>query len=152
MWAERLRDEPRFHAAVEELWPYALGVLPPELRPELARRTGLSVDSTQAVERGSHTDELEPLWHEMTEVRRSVPGRVMVTADQVWAALDEIPDPEIPVISLVDLGVIRDVTVDGDTRARRVHADVPRLPRARGDAARARGEGRRRSARRRRSR
>ena len=41
----------------------------------------------------------------------------MVTADQVWAALDEIPDPEIPVISLVDLGVIRDVTVDGDTCA-----------------------------------
>ena len=38
----------------------------------------------------------------------------MVTADQVWAALDEIPDPEIPVISLVDLGVIRDVAVDGD--------------------------------------
>jgi ring-1,2-phenylacetyl-CoA epoxidase subunit PaaD len=37
----------------------------------------------------------------------------MVTADQVWAALDEIPDPEIPVISLVDLGVIRDVQVEG---------------------------------------
>jgi ring-1,2-phenylacetyl-CoA epoxidase subunit PaaD len=37
-----------------------------------------------------------------------------VTAAQVWAALEEIPDPEIPVISLVDLGVIRDVTVDGD--------------------------------------
>ena len=35
----------------------------------------------------------------------------MVTADQVWAALDEIPDPEIPVISLVDLGVIRSVDV-----------------------------------------
>jgi len=38
----------------------------------------------------------------------------MVTAQAVWAALDEIPDPEIPVISLVDLGVIRDVAVDGD--------------------------------------
>ena len=38
----------------------------------------------------------------------------MVTVDEVWAALEEIPDPEIPVISLVDLGVIRDVTVDGD--------------------------------------
>jgi ring-1,2-phenylacetyl-CoA epoxidase subunit PaaD len=38
----------------------------------------------------------------------------MVTADEVWAALDEIPDPEIPVISLVDLGVIRNVAVDGD--------------------------------------
>ena len=38
----------------------------------------------------------------------------MVTAEAVWAALDEVPDPEIPVISLVDLGVIRDVAVDGD--------------------------------------
>jgi ring-1,2-phenylacetyl-CoA epoxidase subunit PaaD len=38
----------------------------------------------------------------------------MVTTEQVWAALEEIPDPEIPVISLVDLGVVRDVQVDGD--------------------------------------
>jgi ring-1,2-phenylacetyl-CoA epoxidase subunit PaaD len=38
----------------------------------------------------------------------------VVTADEVWAALEEIPDPEIPVISLVDLGVIRAVRVDGD--------------------------------------
>jgi ring-1,2-phenylacetyl-CoA epoxidase subunit PaaD len=38
----------------------------------------------------------------------------VVTADQVWDALAEIPDPEIPVISLVDLGVVRDVAVDGD--------------------------------------
>ena len=37
----------------------------------------------------------------------------MVTVEQVWAALEEIPDPEIPVISLVDLGVIRHVAVDG---------------------------------------
>ena len=38
----------------------------------------------------------------------------MVTAERVWAALAELPDPEIPVISLVDLGVVRDVAVDGD--------------------------------------
>jgi ring-1,2-phenylacetyl-CoA epoxidase subunit PaaD len=38
----------------------------------------------------------------------------LVTVGQVWAALEEIPDPEIPVISLVDLGVIRAVTVDGE--------------------------------------
>jgi ring-1,2-phenylacetyl-CoA epoxidase subunit PaaD len=44
----------------------------------------------------------------------------MVNADQVWAALDEIPDPEIPVISLVELGVVRDVAVDGD----RVHVSL----------------------------
>jgi len=37
-----------------------------------------------------------------------------VTNEQVWDALAEIPDPEIPVISLVDLGVIRDVAVDGE--------------------------------------
>jgi ring-1,2-phenylacetyl-CoA epoxidase subunit PaaD len=37
----------------------------------------------------------------------------MVTADAVWEALAGIPDPEIPVISLVDLGVVRDVTVTG---------------------------------------
>jgi ring-1,2-phenylacetyl-CoA epoxidase subunit PaaD len=37
----------------------------------------------------------------------------MVTAEAVWAALEDIPDPEIPVISLVDLGVIRNVQIDG---------------------------------------
>jgi ring-1,2-phenylacetyl-CoA epoxidase subunit PaaD len=37
----------------------------------------------------------------------------VVTADEVWAALAEIPDPEIPVISIVDLGVVRDVAVEG---------------------------------------
>ena len=39
------------------------------------------------------------------------------TAREVWAALAEIPDPEIPTISLVDLGVIREVEVD-DGRVR----------------------------------
>jgi ring-1,2-phenylacetyl-CoA epoxidase subunit PaaD len=38
----------------------------------------------------------------------------MVTAERIWEALAEIPDPEIPAVSLVDLGVVRDVTVDGD--------------------------------------
>jgi len=38
----------------------------------------------------------------------------VVTAERVWDALAEIPDPEIPVISLVELGVVRDVEVDGD--------------------------------------
>jgi ring-1,2-phenylacetyl-CoA epoxidase subunit PaaD len=39
----------------------------------------------------------------------------VVTAEQVWDVLAEIPDPEIPVISLVDLGVIRDVGVENGT-------------------------------------
>jgi ring-1,2-phenylacetyl-CoA epoxidase subunit PaaD len=38
-----------------------------------------------------------------------------VTAAQVWSWLDQVPDPEIPVISVVDLGIVRavDVTTDG---------------------------------------
>jgi len=35
--------------------------------------------------------------------------------DQVWAWLSELPDPEIPVLTLTDLGVIRDVAWDDDT-------------------------------------
>jgi ring-1,2-phenylacetyl-CoA epoxidase subunit PaaD len=38
----------------------------------------------------------------------------VVTAEEVWSALAEVEDPEIPVISVVDLGVVRDVQVDGD--------------------------------------
>jgi ring-1,2-phenylacetyl-CoA epoxidase subunit PaaD len=37
---------------------------------------------------------------------------VSVTAENVWEALAEIPDPEIPTISLVDLGVVRSVRVE----------------------------------------
>ena|SRR5438067_11468583 len=39
----------------------------------------------------------------------------MVTAAEVWDALAEIPDPELPVISLVDLGVVKDVRVEDET-------------------------------------
>ena len=37
-----------------------------------------------------------------------------MTEAAVWKALAKIPDPEIPVISLVDLGVVKDVEVEGD--------------------------------------
>ena len=39
----------------------------------------------------------------------------MVTEERVWEALAEIPDPEIPPISIVDLGVVRGVTVSNGT-------------------------------------
>ena len=71
MWHERLRDAPQFRAAVEELWPYALGVLPASQREALSARVGLPV--VEAVERGTHTDGLAEIWDEMTMVRRSAP-------------------------------------------------------------------------------
>ena len=49
MWAERLRGEPRFEDALEEL------------RPLVGRRDGT-------------TPEFAELWDEMTSVRRSIPG------------------------------------------------------------------------------
>jgi ring-1,2-phenylacetyl-CoA epoxidase subunit PaaC len=49
MWADRLRDEPRFVAALEEL------------RPLVDVRNG-------------HTPDLAELWEQMTEVRRSQPA------------------------------------------------------------------------------
>jgi ring-1,2-phenylacetyl-CoA epoxidase subunit PaaC len=73
MWHDRLRDTPQFRAAVEELWPYALGVLPAgEQRETFAQRVGLPV--ADAVERGEHTDGLAAIWDEMTIVRRSAPA------------------------------------------------------------------------------
>jgi ring-1,2-phenylacetyl-CoA epoxidase subunit PaaC len=72
MWRERLRDEERFGAALEELWPYALGLVEGEQREELGHR--FELPECDAVERGAHDESWAPLWHEMTEVRRSVPG------------------------------------------------------------------------------
>jgi ring-1,2-phenylacetyl-CoA epoxidase subunit PaaD len=37
----------------------------------------------------------------------------VVTEERVWAALAEIPDPEIPAVSVVDLGVVRAIEVEG---------------------------------------
>ena len=77
MWEERLREEPRFQAALDELWPAVVAVLPEELRPKLAERMNRELPSNTvllSLERGNHAEEWPALWEEMTEVRRSVPG------------------------------------------------------------------------------
>lgn len=55
MWFDRLQDEPRFTAALEELRPQAAALLDSDLR-------------------NGHTPELTELWEEMTMVRRSQPA------------------------------------------------------------------------------
>jgi len=37
------------------------------------------------------------------------------STDEVWTWLDQVPDPEIPVISVVDLGIVRGVEWQDDT-------------------------------------
>jgi ring-1,2-phenylacetyl-CoA epoxidase subunit PaaC len=82
MWIDRLLatddGRTRLNDAVEELWPYALGVLDDELRPDLRRRAeerlGRSLPDVVPVARGQHEAELRELWEEMTIVRRSAPA------------------------------------------------------------------------------
>jgi len=38
----------------------------------------------------------------------------MPAVEQVWSWLAEIPDPEVPAVSIVDLGIVRDVQFSGD--------------------------------------
>jgi ring-1,2-phenylacetyl-CoA epoxidase subunit PaaC len=71
MWHERLGDTEQLRKAVEDLWPYALGLLPSAQRGELANRVGIPV--VEAVERGTHGDSFAALLDEMTMVRRSAP-------------------------------------------------------------------------------
>jgi ring-1,2-phenylacetyl-CoA epoxidase subunit PaaD len=37
-----------------------------------------------------------------------------MVAQQVWGWLDAVPDPELPSISITDLGIVRDVREEGD--------------------------------------
>lgn len=37
-----------------------------------------------------------------------------ISTDTIWGILKTIPDPEIPAVSIVDLGIIRDVQYDDD--------------------------------------
>jgi ring-1,2-phenylacetyl-CoA epoxidase subunit PaaC len=73
MWHERLQDTPRFRAAVAELWPYALGVLPPAQRGTLAARVGLD-GAEQPMMRLPDSPAFAELHGEMTMVRRSAPA------------------------------------------------------------------------------
>ena len=38
-----------------------------------------------------------------------------ISTDKIWGILNTIPDPEIPAISIVDLGIIREVQYDEHT-------------------------------------
>jgi ring-1,2-phenylacetyl-CoA epoxidase subunit PaaC len=81
MWIDRLlaagEGRAKLDEAVDELWPYALGMLDDELRPELRSRVearlGRERPDVEPVPRSVHVAELAELWEEMTSVRRSEP-------------------------------------------------------------------------------
>lgn len=37
-----------------------------------------------------------------------------ITENQIWQWLEDVSDPEIPVLTVVDLGVVREVDISGD--------------------------------------
>ena len=78
LWHDRLRDEPRFLAAVDQLFPYTLAMAEPDdhdaLIAQFEPKTVPSNTVLQGLERGTHTNGWAELWNEMTEVRRLIPG------------------------------------------------------------------------------
>jgi ring-1,2-phenylacetyl-CoA epoxidase subunit PaaD len=42
-------------------------------------------------------------------------SQIKLSKDEIWAILDTIPDPEVPAISIVELGVVRKVTIEEGT-------------------------------------
>ena len=42
------------------------------------------------------------------------PSTPHLSEEQIWAWLEDVPDPEIPVLSVVDLGIVRSVTINDD--------------------------------------
>jgi ring-1,2-phenylacetyl-CoA epoxidase subunit PaaC len=82
MWLERLlateEGAEKLREAVEELWPYALGVLDDELRALWLERVRAKLPwelpDVEPVTREQHSEELRELWEEMTMVRRSAPA------------------------------------------------------------------------------
>jgi ring-1,2-phenylacetyl-CoA epoxidase subunit PaaD len=53
----------------------------------------------------------------MTAAPANVTGRIASQAErEVWRILAEVPDPEIPVLNVVELGIIRHVRITDDER------------------------------------
>ena len=38
----------------------------------------------------------------------------MIKEQEIWKILEEVKDPEVPVLSVIDLGIVRSVTTEGD--------------------------------------
>ncbi len=84
MWAARLLASPdgstRLREAVERLWPYALGILRPELHEAWHERLRSllpwQLPEAEPVGRGQRHPDFAGLWDEMTLVRRSEPAGV----------------------------------------------------------------------------
>jgi ring-1,2-phenylacetyl-CoA epoxidase subunit PaaD len=62
----------------------------------------------------------------------------ILNQEQIWAALKEVPDPELPAISVVDMGIVRHIQIDSQHESVRIDitptfAGCPALARIRSE-------------------
>jgi ring-1,2-phenylacetyl-CoA epoxidase subunit PaaD len=50
----------------------------------------------------------------MTQPPRHITGTNQESVAAIWSLLEEVVDPEIPVLSVIDLGIVRDVRMEGN--------------------------------------
>ena len=58
------------------------------------------------------SQEILSIMNSVDDPGRSCQAKVLQAAD-IWAALEKVKDPEIPVISVVEMGIVRDVLLNG---------------------------------------
>lgn len=48
----------------------------------------------------------------MQMVRQMINAKQNITVDETWQLLEDVYDPEIPVLSVTDLGIVRDIKIE----------------------------------------
>src|SRR5262245_3268067 len=48
-------------------------------------------------------------------MRNGETDMTLPTIREIWTALDAVKDPEIPVVSITEMGIVRDVSTHGDS-------------------------------------
>ena len=144
--------------AADSVWPYALGLFEPLDGEAAGIEAGLLPDPVAlkvALADAGHgpPDPLRPdsagrSAHRTRHAHRTprpTPGRVsgggaglpggggMVSAfpteSAVWDALTHVTDPEIPVVNIVEMGMVRGVDIEDGRATVKIHAHLFRLPR-----------------------
>jgi ring-1,2-phenylacetyl-CoA epoxidase subunit PaaD len=50
------------------------------------------------------------------EITRHQPVQHILNEQEIWEALQEVPDPELPAISVVDMGIVHHIDIDATQR------------------------------------
>ncbi|MBC6610039.1 phenylacetate-CoA oxygenase subunit PaaJ [Hymenobacter sp. BT507] len=50
----------------------------------------------------------------IAETQKLIANSQQLIANNIWQLLEEVSDPEVPVLSILDLGIVRGVAVEGD--------------------------------------